>query len=296
MKILATGMSGPIGAAVLPELMSAGHSVTRMVRRPGSAGDELTWDPAQPIAPQQVSGYDAVIHLAGETIVGRWTEAKKKRIRDSRVLGTQHLCEALARAAVKPQVLISASATGYYGDRGEETLDESSAPGGNFLATVCREWEAATGPVARAGCRVVNLRFGIVLSTSGGALAKMLPAFRLGLGGRVGSGTQCWSWVSISDVAGAVVHAFKREELRGPVNVVAPIPVTNLEFTRTLGGVLHRPTVLPMPILAVRAAFGQMGDELLLASARVLPSKLQSSSYAFRHPDLRGALEDLLRK
>jgi uncharacterized protein (TIGR01777 family) len=288
-------MSGPIGAAVLPELMSAGHSVTRMVRRPAS-GDELTWDPAQPIAPQQVSGYDAVIHLAGETIVGRWTEAEKKRIRDSRVLGTQHLCDALAGAAVKPHVLISASATGYYGDRGAETLDESSAPGGNFLAAVCREWEAATGPVARAGCRVVNLRFGVVLSTSGGALAKMLPAFRLGLGGRVGSGSQYWSWVSISDVAGAVLHAFKREELRGPANVVAPIPVTNLEFTRTLGGVLHRPTLLPMPILAVRAAFGQMGDELLLASARVLPSKLQSSGYAFRHPDLRGALEDLLRK
>ncbi len=296
MKILATGMSGPIGSAVLPELISAGHSVTRMVRRPAASADELAWDPLQAIPPEQVSGYDAVIHLAGETIVGRWTAAKKKRIRDSRVLGTQHLCQALARAPQKPRCLIAASATGYYGDRGAEALDETSAPGNNFLAGVCREWEAATTPLRDAAVRVVNLRFGVVLSPRGGALPKMLPAFRMGVGGRVGSGAQYWSWVSIADITGAVLHALHREELRGPVNAVAPTPVTNLEFTRVLGSVLRRPTLLPMPAFAVRAAFGQMGDELLLASARVLPSKLQSSGYEFRDPELGGALENLLRK
>jgi uncharacterized protein len=296
MRILGSGLSGPIGGAVLPELLASGHSITRLVRRPASGGNEVTWDLSRPMAPEQVSGFDAVIHLAGETIVGRWTPAKKQSIRDSRVLGTRHLCEALARAAVKPRVLVCASATGYYGSRGEEELDESSAPGGNFLAAVCRDWEAATIPAAQAGSRVVNLRFGVVLSPRGGALAKMLPAFRLGAGGRVGSGLQYWSWVSITDVAGAVLHALAHEDLLGPVNVVAPGPVTNREFTRVLGDVLHRPTLLPMPAFAVRAAFGQMGDELLLASARVLPSKLQSSRYSFRDPDLAGALRNLLRK
>jgi uncharacterized protein len=294
MKILATGMSGPIGAALLPEL-AAGHEVTRLVRRSASQADERTWNPEGVIPPEIVSGFDGVVHLAGETIVGRWTDAKKRRIRDSRVLGTQNLCAALAQAAAKPRVLICASAIGYYGDRGAEALDESSQPGNNFLAGVCQQWEAATSTAGNAGIRVVNTRFGVVLSTTGGALAQMLTPFRCGVGGKVGSGHQYWSWVSIGDVAGAIMHAVARDEVAGPVNVVAPNPVTNQQFTRTLGQVLHRPTIFSIPAFAVHAAFGQMGDELLLASARVVPSKLQSSGYQFRDPELPGALEKLLR-
>jgi uncharacterized protein (TIGR01777 family) len=296
MKVLATGMSGPIGAAVLAELGSAGYRITRMVRRPAKGSDEISWDPAHALSPERVSGFDAVIHLAGETIVGRWTSAKKQAIHDSRVLGTRNLCEALARAASKPRVLVSASAIGYYGDRGDQLLDEDSSPGSNFLAMVCREWESSTAPAANAGVRVVNLRFGVVLSTRGGALAKMLTPFRMGLGGNVGSGKQYWSWVSIDDVAGSVLHALTHDDVLGPVNVVAATPVTNREFTRALGAVLHRPTFLPMPAFAVSTAFGQMGDELLLASARVLPTKLLASGYSFRDPELRAALQKLLAR
>jgi uncharacterized protein (TIGR01777 family) len=294
MKILVTGASGPIGATLLPLLASAGHRVTRLVRRPTSGADEIKWDPAQALAPDRVSGFDGVVHLAGETIVGRWTAGKKQRIRDSRVFGTTMLSRAIAAAASQPAVLVSASATGYYGDRGDQLLDEASPPGNSFLAGVCREWEASTTPAAEAGIRVVNLRFGIVLSAEGGALARMLPPFRMGLGGRIGSGNQYWSWVSIDDVAHAVLHALVHPELAGAANVVAPAPVTNAEFTRALAGALHRPALLPMPAFAVRAAFGQMGDELLLASARVAPSKLQASGYNFRHADLGPALQALL--
>ena len=296
MKILVSGMSGPIGGELLPALVVSGNKVTRLVRRPPQSSDEIRWDPMRSIVPETVSGFDAVIHLAGESIVGRWTSEKKARMVDSRVQGTRHLAEALARASRKPQVLITASAIGYYGDRGEETLTEESGPGTNFLAGLCRQWEAATGAAAQAGIRTVQVRIGVMLSTKGGALPKMLTPFKLGLGGRIGSGRQYLSWISIDDVVGVILYALNAGQVRGPVNATAPNPATNSEFTRSLAEVLHRPAIFPMPTFAVRALFGQMGDELLLASARVLPSKLQVSGYQFRRPELKTALMSLLKK
>ena len=296
MKILVSGMSGPIGGELLPALVVSGNKVTRLVRRPPQSSNEIRWDPMRSIVPETVSGFDAVIHLAGESIVGRWTSEKKARMVDSRVQGTSHLAEALARASRKPQVLITASAIGYYGDRGEETLTEESGPGTNFLAGLCRQWEAATGAAAQAGIRTVQVRIGVMLSTKGGALPKMLTPFKLGLGGRIGSGRQYLSWISIDDVVGAILYALNAGQVRGPVNATAPNPATNSEFTRSLAEVLHRPAIFPMPTFAVRALFGQMGDELLLASARVLPSKLQVSGYQFRRPELKTALMSLLKK
>ena len=296
MKILVSGMSGPIGGELLPALVVSGNKVTRLVRRAPQSSDEIRWDPMRSIVPETVSGFDAVIHLAGESIVGRWTSEKKARMVDSRVQGTSHLAEALARASRKPQVLITASAIGYYGDRGEETLTEESGPGTNFLAGLCRQWEAATGAAAQAGIRTVQVRIGVMLSTKGGALPKMLTPFKLGLGGRIGSGRQYLSWISIDDVVGAILYALNAGQVRGPVNATAPNPATNSEFTRSLAEVLHRPAIFPMPTFAVRALFGQMGDELLLASARVLPSKLQVSGYQFRRPELKTALMSLLKK
>jgi uncharacterized protein (TIGR01777 family) len=246
------------------------------------------------LSPDKVSGFDAAIHLAGESIVGRWTDAKKKSIRDSRVLGTQHLAEALAKASQHPGALICASAVGFYGNRGGEILQENSAPGDDFLSHVCREWEGAARTAVHGGIRTVHTRFGLVLSRDGGALPKMLPPFRLGLGGRVGSGRQWWSWVDVQDVAGAILHVLKTN-LQGPVNVVAPNPVTNAEFTKVLGSVLRRPTIFPLPAFAARLAFGQMADELLLASQRVAPTKLIETGYQFKFANLRSSLESLLK-
>jgi uncharacterized protein (TIGR01777 family) len=295
-KILVSGSSGLIGAALIPALKSSGYEITCLVRGTASSRDQIQWDPAQPLVPESVSGFDAVVHLAGESIVGRWTEAKKRRIRESRVKGTLRLAEALAQAPQRPRVLISASAIGYYGDRGEETLREDSASGSGFLPEVCREWEDATEPATKAGIRTAQMRFGLVLSRHGGALQKMLPPFRLGVGGNMGSGRQWWSWVDIDDLVGAVQHVIKTETLRGPVNVVGPSPVTNAEFTKTLASVLSRPAILPMPAFAARLVFGQMGDELLLASQRVEPAKLLASGYVFQKPDLRLALSAILKK
>jgi hypothetical protein len=235
-----------------------------------------------------------VVHLAGESIVGRWTEAKKRRIRDSRVLGTRNLAEALAKAASRPQVLVCASAVGYYGNRGDELLRESSSSGSDFLSGVCREWEGASQAAADAGIRIVHTRFGLVLSRDGGALQKMLLPFRLGLGGRVGSGRQWWSWVDLQDVVGAILHVIKTN-LHGPVNFVAPNPVNNIEFTKVLGRVLSRPTIFPVPAFAARLAFGQMADELLLASQRVEPVKLKESGYQFKFVELGKSLESILK-
>jgi len=296
MKILVSGMSGPIGGELLPALVVSGNKVTRLVRRAPQSSDEIRWDPMRSIVPETVSGFDAVIHLAGESIVGRWTPEKKARMVESRKQGTSHLAEALARASRKPRVLITASASGYYGDRGDEPLTEESSARTNILAGVCQQWEAATSAAAQAGIRTVQVRTGVMLSTKGGALPKMLTPFKLGLGGRIGSGRQYMSWISIDDVVGAILYALNAEHVRGPVNVTAPNPATNSEFTRTLAEVLHRPAFFPMPTFAVRALFGQMGDELLLASARVLPSKLQVSGYQFRRPELRTALMSLLKK
>jgi len=298
MRILVTGSTGLIGSALVPFLRAGGHEVVRLARAP-LRGEEsvVLWDPeGGKLEPSALEGFDAVVHLAGENIAGRWTAEKKARIRDSRVRGTRLLSETLAQLERPPAVLASASAIGYYGDRGDELLREESPPGRGFLAEVAAQWEAATEPAARRGIRVVCLRFGIVLSPRGGALAQMLPPFRLGLGGPIGSGQQYWSWVAIDDVVRAIHHALGAETLHGPVNVVSPDPVRNREFVRALGRVLGRPTLLPMPALVVRVLFGQMGEELLLSSQRVEPIRLLASGFVFQYPDLDGALRHLLRK
>jgi uncharacterized protein (TIGR01777 family) len=240
----------------------------------------------------------AAVHLAGESIAtGRWTAARKARILESRAKGTRLLAEALAGLEPRPKVLVSASAIGYYGDRGDEALTEDSGSGSAFfLSNVCRQWESATEPAADAGIRVANLRFGVILSAGGGALPRLLTPFRLGVGGTLGSGKQFMSWIAVDDAVGAILHALTTKALRGPVNAVSPQPVTNREFTKALGRVLGRPTLFPMPAFAARLAFGQMADELLLCSQRVEPAKLLASDYQFRFPDLEGALRHLLGK
>ncbi len=295
-RILVSGVSGPIGAALLPSLNARGYKVTRLVRGGATGKEQIGWDPAQPLPPESVSGFEAVIHLAGETVVGRSTEAKKSRIVNSRVLGTRHLAEALAQARQRPRVLISASAIGYYGDRGNEILHETSPSGTGFLPEVCRQWEAATQPAAQAGIRAVQIRIGVALSPAGGALPKMLLPFRLGVGGNMGNGRQWWSWIHVQDLVGAIHHILKSDLLHGPVNLVAPKPVTNAEFTKTLAAVLSRPAIFPMPAFVARMAFGQMGEEVLLASQRVEPAKLIASGYPFHFADLKKALEEILKR
>ena len=295
-RVLVSGASGPIGTALVPFLRARGYDVVRLVRGPAKGNDEITWDPYQPLAPESVFGFDTVIHMAGETIFGRWTEAKKKRIIGSRAQGTRNLAEALAQAHMKPKVFVSTSATGYYGNRGDELLREESTSGSDFVSEVCRQWEGACEPAVQAGIRTVHMRTGLVLSATGGALPKMLPAFRLGLGGNMGNGRQWCSWIAVDDWAGAVHHVVKTELLHGPVNAIAPTPVTNAEFTKTLASVLKRPAIFPMPAFAARIVFGQMADELLLSSQRVEPTKLIASGYPFQYPDLRKALEVILKK
>jgi uncharacterized protein (TIGR01777 family) len=298
MNILVTGASGLIGTALVASLTSGGHEVTRLVRRQPTAGEKAArWDPmAGTIEASAIEGVDAVVHLAGENIAERWTPAKKANIRDSRVKGTQLLCETLARLSSPPKILVSASAIGYYGDRGEAILTDDSPPGRGFLSEVCRAWEAATEPARQQGIRVVQLRMGVVLSAAGGALAKILPPFRLGLGGVLGSGRQYMSWIALDDVVGAIQHVIITEALQGPTNAAAPRAVTNQEFTKTLGKVLGRPTVFPLPAFAARLMFGEMADELLLASARIQPIKLLASGYQFRYPELEDALRHLLSR
>jgi uncharacterized protein (TIGR01777 family) len=296
MRILVSGASGPIGAALLRALKDQGASVPRLVRNSATGNDQIVWDPSRPLSPDSVSGFDAVIHLAGESIVGRWTDAKKRRILDSRSQGTGHLAEALAKASQPPRVFISASAVGFYGNRGDEILSEDSPSGEGFAAEICRQWEAATQPAAKAGIRTAQMRIGVVMSADGGALPEMLTPFRLGLGGRLGNGRQWWTWVSVRDVVGAIQHVQHHESLSGPVNAVAPNPVTNAEFTRILASVLNRPAVFPMPAFAVRLIFGEMGEELFLGSQRVEPTKLAASGYRFQHPDLKHALKEILQR
>jgi uncharacterized protein len=295
LRILVSGVSGPIGAALLPSLRAGGWSVVRLVRGTAAGAGQISWDPAKPIAPQTVSGFDAVIHLAGESIFGRWTAAKKSKIRDSRVVGTSNLARALAQAEERPRVFVCGSAIGYYGDRGEETLFEESASGTGFLAEVCREWEEATVPAKQSDIRTANLRTGIVLSPKGGALGAMLLPFKLGLGGRTGSGRQWMSWIDVQDMVGAIHHILKNDSLQGVVNMVAPGPMRNTDFARTLAGVLSRPAIFPLPAFAVKTVFGEMGEELLLASQKVEARKLISTGYTFRFSDLRVSLENLLR-
>jgi hypothetical protein len=287
-----TGASGLVGSALVASLEASGQKVLRLVRGSSKASnDEAIWDPGKGVAaPERLNGVQAVVHLAGEKIAGRWTEAKKRRIRDSRVVGTTTLCRTLAALHEPPKVLVCASAIGYYGDRGDEVLDETSPPGAGFLPEVCRQWEAATEIAANAGIRVVNARFGVILSRRGGALKPMLLPFKLGVGGKVGSGRQYWSWIDLDDVAAAIQHAMESDGVFGPVNFVAPDPATNAEFTTVLGKVLHRPTIFPMPAFAARLVLGEMADGLLLASARVIPRKLQETGFEFRFTDLAAAL------
>jgi hypothetical protein len=297
MKILVTGSTGLVGSVLLPFLRSKGHEVFRLVRSQAKVGPaEIYWNPEQGIDDtSRLEGLDAVVHLAGENISeGRWTEEKKARIRDSRVKGTSVLSNALASLAQPPRTLLSASAIGYYGDRGDEIMREESAPGSDFLARVCREWEAATEPAAHKGIRVVYLRFGVILTPKGGALSKILAPFKFGVGGKIGSGKQYMSWITLDDVVGVIDHALLNDQLRGPVNVVAPNPVTNYEFTKTLGRVLSRPTIFPVPAFAARLAFGEMADAALLASTRVEPARLKESGYVFKHPELESALRQML--
>lgn len=292
--VAVTGASGLVGSALLPLLAAGGRRVTRCVRRAAKEG-EVTWDPQTGFDTAALGGVEAIVHLAGENIAsGRWTAAVKERIRTSRVQGTRTLCEGLARMQPRPQVLVCASAIGYYGDRGDEQLTEQSPCGAGFLANVVREWEAAAQPARDAGIRVVNLRFGVILSAKGGALAKMLLPFKLGAGGRVGSGGQYWSWIAIDDAAGAICHAIITDSLSGPVNAVAPNPVTNTEFTRVLGRVLKRPTFMPLPAFAARLMLGEMADELLLSRTRVVPRELQRTDHMFLYPALEPALRHVL--
>jgi len=293
-RILVSGVSGPIGAALLPSLRAGGWSVVRLVRGQATGDGEIAWDPAAPIAAEAVSGFDAVIHLAGESIFGRWTAAKKKKILDSRMVGTRNLAQALAQAREKPNVFVCGSAIGYYGNRGDEVLSEESAAGAGFLAQVCQEWEEATTPAVQADIRTAHIRTGIVLSRKGGALGAMLLPFKLGLGGRTGDGRQWMSWIDVQDMVGAIHHILKNDLLQGAVNMVAPKPVRNTEFAATLAGVLGRPAIFPMPAFAAKLAFGEMGEELLLGSQKVEPGKLISSGYPFRYRELRGSLQHLL--
>jgi uncharacterized protein len=294
-RILVTGVSGPIGTALLASFQPQGTQIVRLVRGLAKNAAQISWDPRAAVLPAAVSGFDAVVHLAGESVVGRWTDEKKKAIRESRVQGTRNLATALAQSEAKPRVLVCASAVGFYGNRGDEVLREENPPGQGFLSEVCREWEDASRIAAEAGIRTVNVRIGLVLSAKGGALAKMLTPFKLGLGGRIGTGQQWSSWIHVDDIVGGIQHAMRTEALSGPVNLVAPNPVRNAEFTRILASVLRRPAVFPVPEFAVRLAFGvQAAEELLLASQRVEPEKLTASGYAFRFRELRAALEDLL--
>ncbi len=298
MKVLISGSTGLIGSALISLLTDAGHDVTRLVRSgPRSDDSAVHWDPESGrIDAAGLEGLDAVVHLAGENIgSGRWTRDKKARIFDSRVKGTRLLCECLANLAAPPKVLICASAIGYYGDRGAETMNEGSPSGFGFLAEVCVEWEIATEFVAKTEIRVVNLRTGVVLSLAGGPLEKMLPPFKMGVGGILGNGRQYMSWIALDDAVGAIHHTLITDSLRGPVNNVAPHPVTNREFTKTLGRVLKRPTLFPLPSFGLRIIFGrEMTDTLFLSSTRVEPTRLLETGYVFQYPELESALQHVL--
>jgi len=298
MKILISGSHGLVGKALISSLVEDGHEVVRLVRRAHTLGQlEVEWHPNQGrIDAQHLEGCEAVFHLAGESIAsGRWTDEKKRTIRESRTKGTTLLSETIARLSHPPSVFISASAIGYYGNRGDEELTEQSAPGNDFLSSVCVEWEESTRAAAEKGIRTVLARFGIILDRNGGALAKMLTPFRMGIGGRVGDGRQWMSWIALGDVVNALKFLLLDSAVHGPVNIVAPNPVTNAEFTKTLGRVLSRPTFFPVPVFAARLAFGEVADALLLSSQRVDPAVLNDRGFAPYWPRLEPALQHLLQ-
>lgn len=297
LRVAVTGATGLVGSALVPFLRTQGHEVVRLLRDPRAAGPgDAIWDPARgALDPAVLEGLDAVVHLAGENIAaGRWNDARRAAIRDSRTVPTALLARTLAGLSRKPRVLVAASAIGLYGDDGGQVLTERTPRGEGFLPDTCAAWEAACAPARAAGIRTVNLRIGLVLDPRGGALARMLPAFRLGLAGRLSHGRAWWSWIGIDDLLGAIAHALRSETLAGPVNAVAPGALTNAEFTRVLARVLRRPALLPAPACALRAALGELADGLLLASLRVRPQALERDGYAFRHPQLEDALRHLL--
>jgi uncharacterized protein len=298
MNILITGATGFIGSELTSFLSGKRHRVIRLVRKAQADAGEICWNPdAETINTEALEGLDAVVHLAGENIAaGRWTAEKKLRIRESRIKGTRFLTHSLSRLFDPPKVLVSVSAIGYYGDRGVEPLDEGSKPGKGFLADLCCEWEAATTPAVIRGIRVVIPRIGVVLSTKGGALAQMLPVFRLGLGGRIGSGRQYMSWITLDDIVGIIDHAISNELLQGPLNAVTPNPITNKEFASVLGRVLAKPAFFALPAFAARLAFGEMANELLLAGAKIVPARLKETGYQYRFPELEEALRRILGK
>ena len=298
LEVVVTGSHGLIGSELVATLQRAGDTVTRLVRAATGPGD-AAWDiGASTIDAAALEGHDAVVHLAGAGIGDhRWSDAYKREVRDSRTRGTALLCETLAKLERPPRVLVSGSAVGWYGDRGDEELSEASGPGRGFLASVVKEWEAATEAASDAGIRVVRLRSGVVLSGKGGALKKQLLPFKLGAGGKLGSGKQWLSWIALDDEIAAILHLIRRETLRGPVNATAPNPVTNAEFTEALGAVLHRPTVATVPRLALKALFGgQMATEMLLAGQRVLPRALEASGFRFGFPRVDEALRAMLTR
>lgn len=299
MRIAVTGSTGFIGTALVPALEGAGHEVVRVVRsRPASRSAEVYWDPAAgAIDADGLEGVDGAVHLSGENLAsGLWTSERRRRIRDSRVASTALLSETLAQLGRPPAVLVCASAVGYYGDRGDEVLTETSPPGTGFLADVCVTWEAAAAPAANAGIRVVNARSGVVLHPRSAPLKQMLPLFRLGLGGRVGSGGQYVSWVALDDSLAAIRYALEHDDLRGPINVTAPEQVTNAQLTETLGRVLGRPTVFAVPAFALRLALRDLAEETMLASTRAVPRRLVEHGFQFSHPRLEPAMRATLQR
>ena len=298
-KIMVSGATGLVGSELLPLLQAGDYGVSRLVREYSAVdGGDVFWDPAAgELDTAALEGVEAVVHLAGENIAaGRWNNARKKRIRESRVDGTRLLCAKLAEMPTPPRVLICASAIGYYGERGDEELAEEAGAGEGFLPDVCREWEESTEAAASAGIRVIRLRIGIVLSPRGGALRKMLTPFKMGAGGKVGNGHQYMSWISLDDLAASILHCIENDSISGAVNAVAPESVTNKVFTKTLGKVLKRPTMFPLPAFAAKLVFGEMAEALLLCSSRVVPKVLSESGFEFTHPELESALRHLLEK
>lgn len=295
MKILISGSSGLIGSAFLASLNPHENQVYKLIReRERKSSSDIPWNPEEKVSDVSLlEGFDAVVHLAGENIMGRWTDLKKKKIKESRVLGTNVLCQTLSKLKKPPSVLICASGIAYYGEQGDEVLTEHRLGGEGFLAKVCEEWEEAARPAVEKGIRVVHLRIGMVLSSKGGAFAKLIPIFRLGLGGQLGPGNQYMSWISIEDLVRIIVYSMQHESLAGPINAVSPFPVTNKEFAKTLGKVLHRPAFLTVPTFAINLVFGEMGNEVLLSSIRVKPEKLELSGFTFKYPNLEDALTNL---
>lgn len=293
MIIAVSGSSGLVGSALTGALEARGHTIRRLVRRPAHGSDEISWDPERgQLDVRGLDGVDAVVNLAGENLAQRWTARARSRIRAGRVNGTTILSRAIAAMSRKPRVMLSGSAVGIYGNRSDEILEESSDLGTDFLATVCKDWEGATAPAADAGIRVVRMRTGLVMARRGGALPKMLIPFRLGVGGRLGDGHQWMSWIALTDVVAALAFLLRAEAVAGPVNLVAPNPVTNAEFTRTLAHVLGRPALFRVPRFVLSALLGQMADDTVLASQRVRARQLLENGFKFKQPTLEGALRD----